>query len=525
MNLTKLKLIYHTVKYLRFKQVYYRLYYAIRNRFFKKNYSKKLTTKVEPLFWENKICYAPSYLDDNTFNFLNINHQFKEEIDWNYNGYGKLWTYNLNYFDFLNQKKTSGETGISLIENYIENDTLLKDGKEPYPTSLRTINWIKFLSKYKIVNVNINQALYNHYQILLHNLEYHILANHLLENAFALFFGSYYFKDKILAQKATSLLIIELNEQILNDGAHFELSPMYHQIILHRLLDCISLMQQNDWDEFKTLSVLFNEKAIKMLSWLESITFTNGDVPMVNDSTYNIALTSEQLYSYAKQLNLQWYTIQLSDSGYRKFVNSNFEVFMDVGQLGISYQPGHAHADTFSFVLHVNNHSVIVDPGVSTYEINKTRKQERSTAYHNTVTINELNSSQVWSGFRVAKRAEVNLIVDNPSKIMALHNGYPNYKHTRSFTVENESFIIEDLISNKTNAKAHFHLHPDCELKIDDKKNIIFVDNVEFNFLGEQTFTLEEYNFAKGFNSTLIAKKIVVLFSEKLITTIKVNKQ
>ena len=32
--------------------------------------------------------------------------------------------------------------------------------------------------------------------------------------------------------KKSKLLILEqLNEQILNDGAHFELSPMYHKII------------------------------------------------------------------------------------------------------------------------------------------------------------------------------------------------------------------------------------------------------------------------------------------------------
>ena len=31
----------------------------------------------------------------------------------------------------------------------------------------------------------------------------------------------------------------------LNDGAHFELSPMYHKIILSRLLDCIQLIKLN----------------------------------------------------------------------------------------------------------------------------------------------------------------------------------------------------------------------------------------------------------------------------------------
>ena len=56
----------------------------------------------------------------------------------------------MNYFDFLNQENISKETGVRLIQDFIKNDALLKDGKEPYPISLRGINWVKFLSKIKI---------------------------------------------------------------------------------------------------------------------------------------------------------------------------------------------------------------------------------------------------------------------------------------------------------------------------------------------------------------------------------------
>ena len=61
--------------------------------------------------------------------------------------------------------------GIELINDYINNDKTLKDGKEPYPISLRGINWIKFLSKNQINNEVINRTLYNHYRILSKNSE------------------------------------------------------------------------------------------------------------------------------------------------------------------------------------------------------------------------------------------------------------------------------------------------------------------------------------------------------------------
>src|SRR5690606_23482315 len=120
--------------------------------------------------------------------------------------YGKLWTYNLNYFDFLNQENIKVEQGLDLIVEYIDRECNLKDGKEPYPISLRGINWIKFLSKNNILHTKISQTLYNHYQILYHNLEYHLLGNHLLENGFSLFFGAYYYKNDKFYKKAFKIL-------------------------------------------------------------------------------------------------------------------------------------------------------------------------------------------------------------------------------------------------------------------------------------------------------------------------------
>ena len=360
-------LLFHTIKYLKPIQIYYRLYYFVRNRFFKKSYSKKLSGNIIPLVWDDIIFSNHSYNKKNTFKFLNINQEFKSNIDWNYKYYGKLWAYNLNYFDFLNQKEMSSKEGVGLILNYIENDKTLLDGKEPYPISLRGINWIKFLSKHKVKNHLINQGLYNHYQILLKNLEYHLLGNHLLENGLSLLFGAFYFKDELLYKQALKILKTELIEQTLKDGGHFELSPMYHQTMLFRVLDCIQLIKLNLWKNDDLL--LFLESiASRMTSWLKEVTFDNGDIPMVNDSSFGIAPSTEELLHYGERLRIQPKDTKLSDSGYRMFKNQKFELFIDVGYVGASYQPAHSHSDTFNFILYVDKQPVFVDTGVSTYE-------------------------------------------------------------------------------------------------------------------------------------------------------------
>ena len=148
----------------------------------------------------------------------------------------------------------SKDIGIHLINDFIKNDKILKEGKEPYPISLRGINWVKFLSKFQVKDKIIDTSLHNHFHNLLDNLEFHLLGNHLLENAFSLLFGSFYFQDEKLYNKSKKILITELNEQILEDGSHFELSPMYHQIMLFRVLDCIQLIKLNSW---KNLVLMF----------------------------------------------------------------------------------------------------------------------------------------------------------------------------------------------------------------------------------------------------------------------------
>ena len=132
---------------------------------------------------------------NNSFEFLNIKHQFKDKIDWNLGDYGLLWTFNLNYFDFLNQKDITKEKGIKLITDFIDNYSLINQGKQSYPTSSRIINITKFICSVGVFDNNILELLREDSNRLRNNLEFHLQANHLLENLFALWFSSKLFND------------------------------------------------------------------------------------------------------------------------------------------------------------------------------------------------------------------------------------------------------------------------------------------------------------------------------------------
>lgn len=528
MDRNRLNLYLNTVQHLKIKQLYYQVYYKVRNKLFKRKYKKELPKNLEVIQWQDKLFNNHSYNGGQSFSFLNIDFKFKENhINWNKSDFGKLWTYNLNYFDFLNQSSITTQEGIALIQDYIGSEDDLLDGLEPYPISLRGINWIKFLSKNSISENSIDQVLYNHYQTLLHNLEYHLLGNHLLENGLSLLFGAYYFKDEVLYIKGKKIILDELNEEILEDGGHFELSPMYHQIILYRLLDCINLIRLNKWRQDNLLNFL-EEKVKRMLSWLDGITYTNGNIPMVNDSAFDIAPTSPELFGYAKKLDLKWKTLPLSDSGYRKFQKHEFELFLDVGNIGPKYQSGHAHADTFSFELYFKDQPIIVDRGISTYENNESRKLQRATKSHNTVEVDRCDQSQMWDAFRVAKRAHIIKLIEKDNYIEASHDGYKELGiiHTRKFDVGHHNIIIHDSLSikNSLSQLAFLHFHPQIEeIAVGDNQVDLLNENITIKFKNTRAIFKGHYEYPLGFNKFKSAKMLTISFDNWLETNISLN--
>jgi len=503
----KFILLFNTIKYLKFKQIYFRVLYFLRKKYriivgFKYFYVKE--SNMTPLELKESIENLYSDVEDKTFTFLNLSKKFENKIDWNYKVYGKLWTYNLTYFEYLKDKKD-----IFLVYDFIDNIEDVKDGLEPFPVSLRAINWIKFLIKYQINDKKINDSLYAQYYILVDNVEYHLFGNHLLENGFSLLFGAYYFKDELLYTKAFEILKEELDEQILNDGGHFELSPMYHQIMLFRLLDCINLVKNSSWKNRELLDFL-NIKAELMLGWLQNISYINGDIPLLNDSTNKIAPTSDELFAYANELKLESNNIILEESGYRKVLKERYECLVDIGNIGASYIPGHVHADTFNFELRVNDNPFIVDSGLSTYEINMMRFYERSTKAHNTIEIMGKDSSEVWGGFRVANRAEIISLEEKENFIKATHSGYKKYDilHTRSWKFKDDKVVVEDKLSKECRAIFRLHFHPDVTEKAIRQR----IKNLEYK--------IQKYTYADEFNKTQQALVLEIDFTKNLVVEI-----
>lgn len=471
-----LPLIYYTVIHLKPIQVFFQLYNRIRTPRLQaaECHIDNSTAKCSKTIVKQD-CY-----NDGRFTFLNITDAFH---GWNISGHGPLWAYNLNYMDWLEQENISQEECIEWIDRFIDDLPANHVGLDPYPVALRIINWVKFFSKNpECQSKQRNDSTYAQTQLLERKLEYHLLGNHLLEDSYALTIASIYFSDERMFRKASKLLLAQLNEQILPDGMHYEQSPMYHCIMLDRLLDCINFSVNNIlFEGQETFNDAIKKKASQMLGHLASITYSDGAIPLLNDSANDIAPTANELYDYAKRLNVEWSTVRLSTCGYRKLGDGHMEAVIDIGNIAASYQPGHSHADTFSYELRIDSQPIIVDTGISTYNKNDRRQYERSTAAHNTVTVGGMDSSQVWGGFRMGRRARVTIVSDESNDVVARHDGFGRMAiHERHFSCKDNAFCVEDkIIGSDTEAVSYLHFCPGLKAEIiSEKEGIVSIGNV-----------------------------------------------
>lgn len=508
-------LLFHTLSHLKVRQILYQL----KNRLVKDKYRDLFRPHevqcpcLTSFIPKNKSC------SDHVFSFLNLSSPFSS---WNDTSNGMLWAYNLNYMDWLLQKSLSYEEGGRWIEKFIAELPQNRIGLDPYPIALRGINWIKFISfhKERIDEGRMkrwNDSLYSQYKLLEKKLEYHLLGNHLLEDAYSLFIASIYFKDACMYKNARKLLIKELKEQTLMDGAHYEQSPMYHCILLDRLLDCYNISFNNIRFEKQDKDVTaLKENCVSMLGHLESMLYKDGTYPLFNDSAMGIAPTPKQLFDYASRLGLKWKAVPLKDSGYRKMENPMIEAFVDVGNITATYQPGHTHADTFSYEMRIDGEPLIVDTGISTYNKTTRRQEERSTSAHNTVSVAGKNSSEVWGGFRVGKRAKVKILKDEKSQIKACHNGFGKWGiHTRTFNIDMDGFHIQDEVNSDKEAHSYIHLAPGVKVfSVTDNRIVtsLAVINVE----GADSIVLQENKVSTEYNIFQPAIVIKLSFKKRL---------
>jgi uncharacterized heparinase superfamily protein len=489
-------LLFHTIRHLRPTQVVSRAYYRLADRLGSSSAWNRRSRDVEigECEWHPRTGFLPPVQQRNSeaaigqrrFRFQNDERFVGSPIDWNLADAPLLWRYNLHYFDYL--WSLEFDAGREIAEDWINRHVIGRGqvGWSPYPTSLRLLNWCGYFFGSQAERTRadsrftraIQESIGSQTARLSCRLEYHLLGNHLLENAAALVFVGSCFDGpdaRRWLDAGLRLLRRELQEQILSDGMHFELSPMYHSRVLYLLLSLMNIVSEevHDW---------LGGFAAKMLDALACTCHPDGKIALFNDSAMGVYNPLAELAEFARRLGVPWErgatqantTFALSKAGYYGArTEQGHSVVCDAGKVGPDYIPGHAHGDIFSFELSLFGDRLVVDSGVYDYLNGEMRGYCRSTAAHNTVEIGGRDQCEFWDAFKVARRGrpyDVQFQRENWGfRLSGWHDGYRRLPgrptHHREFQWFHEGILaVRDTVDSSVTAPAvsRIHLHPEC---------------------------------------------------------------
>lgn len=428
------------------------------------------------------------------FTFLNHTETLPS-VDWRRRHVGHLWSYNLHYFDYAPDLAwafcATGDARFArrfeeLAEGWIAATADgAGDGWEPYPLSLRAVNWTHALLLFGDglragARERLAASLARQFTVLERRLEWHILANHLQKNLCALVTGGLLFAGEPAERwrrTGARHLWREVEEQVLPDGGHFERSPMYHAIALGDLLELLLLLRACG----EPAPAPAVERIGRMAAAFGRLSRPDGSLHLLNDSAGGVAPARGRLDALARaalgrgveETDGVWELPRTGFLGYNGAAAGE-RLIVDCGAPGPPYQPGHAHCGLLGFELDLGGRPVFVDSGVSGYDGDPFREYVRSTRAHNTVAIAGREQSEVWGTFRLARRARVLYAEadagEGGCRIRAACRPYHDRRAVHHRVVERADggWTVTDRVDGARGAplQSWLHLHPDAAVEV-----------------------------------------------------------
>lgn len=523
---------WHTVRWLRARQLYGRVWFHAYHP--RPDLRPAATRRFATGAWLAPAPRAPALLGPELVSLLGESRDISAPSAWDAAEVARLWRYHLHYFDDLSASgaRARERWHAALLQRWIaENPPGRGTGWEPYPTSRRIVNWIKWaLAGGQLPRAALD-SLAAQARWLAKRLEWHLLGNHLWSNAKALIFAGSFFAGReadAWRARGARILEVQLPEQVLADGGHFELSPMYHALALEDVLDLVNAARVWPGRVPEPLLAGLLAAGPGMLRWLECLCHPDGGIALFNDSALDVAPAPAELFAYAERLGFvppsrPTGLVHLEASGYVRAERGPFVVLCDVGRIGPDYLPGHAHADTLSFELSVSGQRWLVNSGCSTYAAGPERLRQRGTAAHNTVVVDGRDSSEVYGSFRVARRARPRGVSVREQRgrvvIEAAHDGYRaggGPLHRRRLVIGERAIDIEDALDGEhREAEARLHLHPAVRAAAHGQEALLLTrdgHSLCLRAVGAQ-LTLAGTTWHPGFNQSLPSQVVVARFT------------
>jgi hypothetical protein len=445
-----------------------------------------------------------------TFTFLNHAERL-DPPDWRARYQSELWTMNLHYFDYAVDLawawRLRGDAGYlrrleALAEGWMRGALPApgergREAWEAYSLSKRVANWtLALLLAGDALDAGTRgrmlASLYAQAGLLARRVEHHIQANHLQANYRGLVFAGLLLDGPAArgwlraGERGTWN---ELRAQVLPDGTHFERSSLYHLLSLSDFLECAALL--------RAAGRSVPDAAVQALRGMARaagvLCRPDGTLHLFNDSANGIAPPLAEVSARAEAVLGEPVTplsgaAALPDAGYYAYADAaaGERMVVDCGEPGPLHQPGHAHCDLLSYELDLAGRPVVVDSGVRGYLRDPLRAYVRSTRAHNTVVIGGKEQSEVWSTYRLARRARLREARFGAADGFRLEGAYSPYHdprcvHRRVVQRQEDGWRIEDRVQGAAGAtlQGFVHLHPDFAVRVEGERVYATAGTVE----------------------------------------------
>ena len=444
-------------------------------------------------------------------------------------GHSHLQRLTLHYHEFL--ESIPGELGRELVLHWIRHNPPWQSGYwldswNCYAISIRCVCWMQWFAENETLLNDAQRdvllrSLVQQLDFLSCNLESDICGNHLIKNIKCLLWGAAFFdgdKARKWYRLAKKWLTEQLPLQILDDGMHYELSPAYHCQVFVDLLECAHVLKDIDRE---SLMITMTRAA----QATADLTHPDGLISLFSDGgTHMVYSPSECLNAWQEQggTAVAWTdAIELKTAGYygARFSRSYF--LADCGPICADALPAHGHGDMLAFEWDVDGKRIFVDAGVAEYEPGSKRRWGRSTAAHNTLTIDDHDQAEFFGSFRTGRRSHA--VVDHcvwRGGALKLTGQYKlklnggTLGHRREFEVREQSIAIKDTARGTAPGEvvSRLLLHHDCQVtQIDDHHLEIANSNTRIRLLSNRKIRIRLVHWSPDFGDWIGTNQLELL--------------
>ncbi len=419
-----------------------------------------------------------------------------ESPDWRLGDHNRdrLWTVTLHYHEWVaalaeaaGGEEARAETATLLLRHYLSDWIRRCPWHRPgsgalawnaYAIATRLEWWIRgyLVSRSRVfapapeLEGAFLRSLWQQAAYLSEHVEWDLRGNHLLRDAVGLAWAGRFFdgdQPRVWLRQATDLAVEQAAEQVLPDGGHFERSPGYHVEVMEDLLILASLLEDAGRGDACVARAKLRRTWADMAEYLAWMRHPDGDVPLFNDASLRGAGAVSDLLGLGERIGISVAASPrrggryFAETGMAVWHGDPWSLFFDLGPVGPDVQPGHAHADTLTIESSFAGRRLFVDTGTSGYDDDPRRAYDRSTEAHNTLCVDDTDSSEMWKIFRVGRRARPRgVAVEIRAGAMNATGGHDGYDHLRGRPRHHREVAVIDggpltLVDRATGSGTH----------------------------------------------------------------------